>query len=77
MAIDTAGACAAIAAARRVALLTVHGTEDRTIPPRDGRLLAEAVPGSGLVLVEGGDHNFTADGPAAQLVAAAVEFLAR
>lgn len=75
MSIDTAAACAQIRAAGRVSLLTVHGLSDATIPARDGRLFAEAVPGSGLVLVEGGDHNFTADGPAAQLVAAAVEFL--
>jgi fermentation-respiration switch protein FrsA (DUF1100 family) len=76
MAVDIAAACARLRAAGAVSLLTVHGLDDRTIPPRDARLFAEALPGSALVLVEGGDHNFTGDAAGVRLVAAAVEFLA-
>lgn len=76
MSLDIPGACAAIAAARRVSLLTIHGDSDSVIPPRDAALFAEAVPGSGLLIVEGGDHNFTGAGARERMVAAAVEFFA-
>ncbi|GBF93017.1 hypothetical protein Rsub_05628 [Raphidocelis subcapitata] len=79
MAVDIAAACAAIASGARVSLLTVHGAGDRTIPPRDARLVAAAVPGSELRVVEapGADHNFTGEPAGGELVAAAVEFLGR
>ena len=79
MALDVAGACARIAAAppgRRVRFLTVHGSADAVIPVRDARLFAEAVPGSGLRVVEGADHNFTQPAQRAEMVAAVVEFFA-
>jgi len=77
--IDMQAACAAINAAGRVHVLTVHGTGDRTIPVRDGKLIAEAIKaaGSELVLIEGGDHNFTGAEHRQQLVDAVVEFFAR
>ncbi|KAI8472361.1 MAG: hypothetical protein J3K34DRAFT_519833 [Monoraphidium minutum] len=74
MAVDIPAACAAIAAAGP-RVLTVHGTRDRAIDAKDARLFAGALPGSGLVLVQGADHNFTAPDHKAELVAAAVHFL--
>jgi fermentation-respiration switch protein FrsA (DUF1100 family) len=75
MAVPMADACAQIAAAGKVRVLTVHGAADATIPVHDARLIAAAVPGSRLIEIEGGNHNFTDPTHRAQLVAAAVEFL--
>lgn len=76
MAVDTAAACAAIAAAGRAGgMLTVHGTRDAAINCKDARLFHSALPGSGLLLVEGADHNFTGSRGRAELVAAAAAFL--
>lgn len=38
--------------------LVLHGTDDRVLPPENGRLLAEGIPGARLVEVEGGSHLF-------------------
>lgn len=77
VAVDMAAACAAIAAARRVTVLTIHGAGDRTILPKDALLFAAALPGSELRVIEGADHNFAGEEAGKELVAAAVEFLAR
>jgi len=49
---DASGRLGALA----VPTLVVHGTEDRLVPPADGRRLAELVPGARLELVEGAGH---------------------
>jgi len=38
--------------------LVLHGTDDRVLPPENGRLLAEGIPGADLVTFEGGSHLF-------------------
>ncbi|HET9690251.1 MAG TPA: alpha/beta hydrolase [Acidimicrobiales bacterium] len=54
--------------------VVVHGTADRVVAPRDGRLLAAALPAAELRLVEGGGHLLPWDHPAA--VAAAIDEVA-
>jgi pimeloyl-ACP methyl ester carboxylesterase len=75
--LDIAGACAQIAAAGRVHVLTVHGMGDPVIPSRDAELFHRALPGSELVLIEGADHNFTGREHRQRLVEVAVESLSR
>ncbi len=38
-------------------ILVIHGTDDRIVPARHGRRLAEAGPTAELVEIDGGDHN--------------------
>ena len=38
-------------------VLVIHGTDDRIVPARHGRRLAEAGPTAELVELDGGDHN--------------------
>jgi pimeloyl-ACP methyl ester carboxylesterase len=45
--------------------LVLHGTEDRMVPPENGRALAAAIPGAELRLLEGAGHLYTTDDPAA------------
>lgn len=49
----------------RVPTLVLHGTEDRTIHPDNGRLLARRIPGARLVLLEGAGHVYHAEQPEA------------
>jgi 3-oxoadipate enol-lactonase len=49
----------------RVPTLILHGTEDRTIHPDNGRVLADRIPGARLVLLEGAGHVFHAEQPEA------------
>lgn len=56
----------------RVPTLVIHGTDDRVRPVENGRLLAEKVPDSRYVELEGGSHLCvveSADRVAAELVA--------
>ena len=41
--------------------LVVHGTEDRMVPPDNGRALAAAIPGAELRLLEDAAHLYTTD----------------
>jgi pimeloyl-ACP methyl ester carboxylesterase len=50
-------------------------TEDAIIPITDGREFAALIPGSQLVEVEGGDHNFKVPEHAAAAVEAIVAFM--
>jgi 3-oxoadipate enol-lactonase len=43
------------------ATLVIHGDADLLIPPANGRLLAERIPGATLVLVPGAGHMLQAD----------------
>jgi 3-oxoadipate enol-lactonase len=47
----------------RVPTLVIHGTEDRTIAPENGRLLAERIPGARLHLLEGAGHVYHSERP--------------
>jgi 3-oxoadipate enol-lactonase len=47
----------------RVPTLVLHGTEDRTIHPDNGRILADRIPGARLVLLEGAGHVYHAEQP--------------
>jgi pimeloyl-ACP methyl ester carboxylesterase len=38
--------------------LVLHGTEDRLVPVANARMLAEAIPGARLALLEGAGHNY-------------------
>jgi 3-oxoadipate enol-lactonase len=49
----------------RVPTLVLHGTEDRTIHPDNGRILADRIPGARLVLLEGAGHVYHAEQPEA------------
>lgn len=77
MNVDMAAACKAINEAGRMHVRTIHGTKDKTILVKDAHMFAEAIRGSELVLVEGGDHNYTAADKRQELVDAVVEFLVR
>jgi 3-oxoadipate enol-lactonase len=47
----------------RVPTLVLHGTEDRTIDPDNGKTLARRIPGARLVLLEGAGHVYHAEQP--------------
>jgi 3-oxoadipate enol-lactonase len=58
-----------------VPTLVLHGAIDRLVPPAHGRVLAEAIPGARLNLLEGAGHELFTDreNDAAQAV---IEFIA-
>lgn len=60
------------AAASRVGVpwLIVHGSDDETVEPDDGRALARAAPGARLVLIDGAGHTFGAKHPFEEVPAA-------
>jgi pimeloyl-ACP methyl ester carboxylesterase len=47
----------------RARTLVLTGDADRLIPPENSRLLAELIPNSELVMLEGVGHDFTSDRP--------------
>jgi pimeloyl-ACP methyl ester carboxylesterase len=49
----------------RAPTLVVHGEEDLVIPPRNGELLAKAIPGAELKLWPGAGHFYITDEPEA------------
>lgn len=55
--------------------LVIHGESDRLIPPANGRLVAERIPGARLVLLPHASHLFATDQPDASMRTVA-EFLA-
>jgi pimeloyl-ACP methyl ester carboxylesterase len=44
-------------------VLVLHGTEDAVIPPGNGVVLAERIPGAKLVLLDGLGHLFWHEDP--------------
>ena len=56
---DTAARVAAITAPT----LVLHGTEDRMVPPANGRALAAAIPGARLLELADAAHLYTTDEP--------------
>ena len=49
----------------RVPTLVIHGESDRLIPPGNGRLIAERIPGAKLVMIPDASHLFVTDQPEA------------
>ncbi|HMG35367.1 MAG TPA: alpha/beta fold hydrolase [Blastocatellia bacterium] len=47
--------------------LVIHGESDRLIPPENGRILARAIPGAKLSILESASHIFPTDQPAMTL----------
>lgn len=43
--------------------LVMCGSDDRWVPPRYSRQLADAIPGAKLEIVEGGEHAFLIERP--------------
>ena len=55
--------------------LVIHGETDRLIPPGNGRLIAESIPGAKLVVLPHASHLYPTDQPEASL-RAILDFLA-
>lgn len=45
--------------------LVIHGENDRLVPPGNGRLIAERIPGAKLVMIPNASHIFSTDQPEA------------
>jgi len=45
--------------------LVIHGENDRLVPPANGKLIAERIPGAKLVMIPHASHLFTTDQPEA------------
>jgi pimeloyl-ACP methyl ester carboxylesterase len=43
--------------------MVVHGETDQLIPPANGRLIAERIPGAKLLLIPRASHIFETDQP--------------
>jgi pimeloyl-ACP methyl ester carboxylesterase len=43
--------------------LVIHGETDELVPPENGRILAEKIPGAKLVMLANASHLFTTDRP--------------
>ena len=43
--------------------LVVHGETDRLIPPANGRLVTERIPGARLAMITNASHVFSTDQP--------------
>jgi 3-oxoadipate enol-lactonase len=56
--------------------LVIHGDSDILVPPSNGRLLAQNIPGAELVMLSNAGHIFLGDQPEASF-AAILPFLAR
>src|SRR5260370_6958862 len=48
-----------------VPTLVIHGEGDRLVPPGNGKLIAEKIPGAKLVMIPHASHIFTTDQPQA------------
>ena len=55
--------------------LVIHGESDRLVPPANGKLIADRIPGAKLVLLPHASHLFQTDQPDASM-GAITEFLA-
>lgn len=56
---DSSGRLSEIAAPT----LVIHGESDRLVPPANGRLIAESIPGAKLVMLPAASHIFLTDQP--------------
>jgi pimeloyl-ACP methyl ester carboxylesterase len=45
--------------------LVIHGENDRLVPPGNGKLIAQRIPGAKLVMIAHASHLFTTDQPEA------------
>jgi 3-oxoadipate enol-lactonase len=55
--------------------LVMHGEHDQLVPPENGKLIAERIPGANLAMIRNASHIFNTDQPEAAH-AAILEFLA-
>ena len=46
---------------RRSKVVTVHGTDDETIPVADAREFAKVLPNNDLAIIEGATHRFSTE----------------
>jgi len=60
----------------RAKTLVIHGETDELVPPENGRIIARAIPGAELLMLEHASHIFTTDQPE-KSHAAILEFFAR
>lgn len=60
----------------KVPTLVIHGDCDRLVPPANGQLIADRIPGANLLMLSQASHIFTTDQPEASL-AAILDFLAQ
>ncbi|MCG6948060.1 MAG: alpha/beta hydrolase [Acidobacteria bacterium] len=58
----------------RAPTLVMHGEHDQLVPPENGRLLAEMIPGATLEMLPDASHMFTTDRPQ-ETVSTVVRFL--
>lgn len=59
----------------RAPTLVIHGEHDQLVPPENGRMLADLIPGAQLKMLSNASHMFTTDQPEAAM-AAIMDFLA-
>lgn len=75
MTIDMSEICSRINP--KTTVLTIHGDEDATIPVADAHSFAERLPGKKLIIIKGGDHNFSKKQHSDQLIQILVEFFSK
>ncbi|KAG7023667.1 hypothetical protein SDJN02_14693 [Cucurbita argyrosperma subsp. argyrosperma] len=56
-------------------VLTVHGTEDAVIPVNDAREFDKIIPNHKLHILEGADHNYTAESHQVELATVILNFI--
>ena len=49
--------------------LVIHGESDKLVPPENGKLIAEMIPGAKLVMLPKASHIFVTDQPEASIEA--------
>lgn len=60
---------------RRSKVLTIHGTEDETIPVADAHEFDKVLPNNELVVVEGATHRFATEPEQAAVMKALNRYL--
>ena len=63
-------------AVKRSQVLTVHGSDDETIPVADAHAYAERLVGGRLLVVDGADHNYKQPAATDALIEAVVGHIA-
>jgi len=59
----------------RAPTLVIHGEHDQLVPPENGRMLADMIPGAQLKMLANASHMFTTDQPD-EAIASILDFLA-
>lgn len=61
--------------ARRSKVLTIHGTEDETIPVADAREFDQVLLNNELIVVEGGTHRFATEPEQSKVLEALARYI--